>query len=383
MTSLLLLGASGSIGQQALEIIEQNPKRFVLLGISVGKRIEHLGDILKRFPSITAICVRYAYDAEMLKAIYPHLNIFDGDDGLLALIHHMKPKMLVNALVGFAGLAPTVTALENNIDVALANKESLVVGGELIQSLLKTKKAKIYPIDSEHVALAKCLAGGGKVDSLVLTASGGPFRDLSRDQLLDVSKAQALKHPNWSMGAKITIDSATMMNKGFEVIEAHYLFNVPYSKIKVLLHDESKIHSLVYFKDGSYLADIGPSDMRIPIGHALFKGKRHVVPHTSLSLSDFSSFHFRPYEDDRYPLVALAYKVGQKKGTLPAVMNAANEVAVASFLEGEISFLDIEKYVIAAVEDHTNMRHPTLADLMYVDHATREYVKLMIEVEKQ
>ena len=383
MTSLLLLGASGSIGEQALQIIENDPKRFQLLGISLGKRIDGIDAILARFPSIKEVCVRYAYDAEMLRAKHPERIFYDGDDGLVSLIEAVKPKMVINALVGFVGLVPTITALNLNIDVALANKETLVVGGELIKAVLKTSKAKIYPIDSEHVALAKCLEGKGAVDSLVITASGGPFRDYPRDQLGNVTKEQALKHPNWSMGAKITIDSATMMNKGFEVIEAHYLFNLPYSKIKVLLHDESKIHSMVRFKDGSYLADIGPSDMRISIGYALYKAKRHVVPHDSLSLDQFTSFHFRPYDKDRYPLVDLAYRIGQKKGSLPAVMNAANEVAVEAFLLNQISFLDIEKFVLLAVTDHTFIAKPTLADLISVDHATREYIRMMIEVTKQ
>lgn len=383
MMSLLLLGASGSIGEQALEIIESDPKRFLLRGISLGKRIDGFDAILARFPTIEAVCVRYAYDAEMLKAKHPHLAVYDGDDGLVALITLIQPKMVINALVGFVGLVPTITAIAHNIDVALANKESLVVGGELIKALLKKSRAKLYPIDSEHVALTKCLAGKGKVESLILTASGGPFRDLVRDELANVSKEQALKHPNWSMGAKITIDSATMMNKGFEVMEAHYLFNVPYHRIQVLLHDESKMHALVHFKDGSYLADIGPSDMRIPIGHALYKGKRQIVPHTPLPLADFATFHFRPYDKHRYPLVDLAYKVGQKKGSLPAVMNAANEVAVEAFLLNEISFLDIEKYILLAVNDHTFMAKPTLEDLISVDHATREYVRMMIEVNKQ
>ena len=272
--------------------------------------------------------------------------------------------------------------MELNTDLALANKESLVVGGEIINRILKTTNAKLYPIDSEHVALAKCLKGKKKTEikRLILTASGGSFRDLSREELAHVTKEDALKHPSWSMGAKITIDSATMMNKGFEVIEAKYLFNLPVDKIDILLHDESVIHSLVEFVDNSYLADLGPADMKVPIAYALYQKERKKITTRSLNLEDLGTLHFRKLDLKRYPCISYALKAIKQGGTLPCVLNASNEEAVYAFLEGKISFIEIEEIINMMLDSHRVISDPMIDDIVYVDKLTR---KLTIEEIKR
>ena len=383
MMKILLLGASGSIGEQTLDILKHDPKHFVLEGFSVGKRVYKIDLILTDFPTVKHIVVQNKEDYLSLKDKYPHINFYHGDQGLLDIIDNCKCDMMVNALVGFVGLVPTVHALKNNIDVALSNKEAIVVGGEILKQILKTSKAKIYPIDSEHVAIDKCLKGNkSDLKRIILTASGGSFRHLTREQLKDVTVEEALKHPSWSMGNKITIDSATMMNKGFEMIEAYYLFDVPMHKIDIVLHDESKVHSLIECKDGSFVADIGPSDMRIPIAYALYKKKRKAKPSSTLALKDFMTFHFHEFDEKRFPCVTFAKKALKHKGTMPAVLNAANEEAVYAFLNKEISFLEIEKIIETCMNSHRVIDNPTLEDLVYVDKITRQEVRRLIKEGK-
>ena len=380
---ILVLGASGSIGEQTLDIISSNTNDFELVGFSVGNNVKVLKKILKKFPSVKYVCVKNEKDYLLLKKKYINISFYYGDGGLISLINNAQPEMVVNALVGFVGLSPTIYSLENNIDVAIANKESIVVGGELINNILKTSKAKLYPIDSEHVALAKCLKGNNKnVAKLILTASGGAFRNLDRDELKNVTKEDALKHPSWSMGEKITIDCATMMNKGFEVIEAHYLFNVEPEKIDILMHDESKVHSLVLLDDGSYIADIGPSDMRIPISYALYKNER-VNTNIRLPLEDFGNFHFHKFNPNRYPCVGFALKALKQGGTMLACLNASNEIAVNAFLRKEIKFLDIEKVIETTCKRHRVISNPTLEDLVYADKISREESLRIIKEELQ
>lgn len=382
MMKILLLGASGSIGQQTLEILKQNPNDFILEGFSVGKKVYKVDEIINDFPSLKHIVVQNKDDCLSLIKRYPNIHFYYGDQGLLDIIDSCSCDMMVNALVGFVGLVPTIHALKKNIDVALSNKEAIVVGGELIKKVLKESQAHIYPIDSEHVAIDKCLKGNkSDVKRIILTASGGAFRNLSREQLQDVSVEDALNHPSWKMGSKITIDCATMMNKGFEMIEAHYLFDIPMHKIDIVLHDESKVHSLIECKDGSYLADIGPSDMRIPIGYALYKKKRKAKPSSSLALKDFMTFHFHEFDEKRFPCVSFAKKAMEHKGTMPAVLNAANEEAVYAFLNKKISFLKIEEIIEKCLDSHRVIDNPTLEDLIYVDKITREQVRKMIKEE--
>lgn len=347
MKRLVLLGASGSIGEQTLDVIKQYPNEFELVALSVGHRLSCLQKAIADHPELKVICVQEEKDALSLKKDYPHLEITYGDDGL-KLLSEMDYDVLVNALVGFVGFYPTVYALESGHDVALANKESLVVGGEVIQSILEKTGKKLYPIDSEHSAIFQCLQGENpkEVKHLWITASGGSFRELTREELKNVCVKQALNHPNWKMGAKITIDSATMMNKGFEVIEAHYLFGLPYDQIKVVLHPQSIVHSMVEFQDHSFMAQLGSADMRLPIQYALSYPNRWDLkqdypfdPSLGVNLS------FQEIDFVRFPLLRLAYEVGEKRGNQPILMNAANEVANLAFREGKLSFLAIENCI--------------------------------------
>ena len=379
MRRLIVLGISGSIGTQTCDIIKRYPRSFSLVGFSLGNKVDLIDKLLEQFPSVKAICVKKYEDFEIFQTKYPHIKFMWGDEGLLSLLDAVKCDMVVNALVGFVGFVPSLKTIEKGIDLALANKESLVVGGELINKELQKSSSHLYPIDSEHVALAKCLKGQKKVKRLILTASGGSFRDLNRDQLQDVKVADALKHPSWKMGNKITIDCATMMNKGFEIIEAHYLFNFPVERISVLLHDESHIHSMIEFEDGSYLADIGPADMRIPISYALFKGKRVSNDLPRFNLDDYLTFHFRKFSIERYPCVSYALEALKTGGTMLAVLNAANEEAVNAFLEEKISFLDIEKIIREVMNRHNVIKNPALEDILKANTWSRNEAQKIIK----
>ena len=306
MRKVCLLGASGSIGTQTLDVIKKNPSDFELVAFSVGRQTRKIRKRVKDFPSVKYICVKKNQQKKYYEAQYPNIKFSSGDDGLLEIINK-DSDMVVNALVGFVGLRPTLDALEKNKIVCLANKESLVVGGELVNDLLSKGYGKLYPIDSEHSALMKCLlVDDENVEKLVLTASGGAFRNLTREQLKDVTPEQALAHPTWKMGKKITIDCATMVNKTFEIIEAHYLFNYPFKKIGVKLHDESMIHSYVIYKDGTYRLDIGKPDMRNPIKLALYEFKIPFETTVSDGLDAFKQWHFHDFDIKRYPIVSMA-----------------------------------------------------------------------------
>ena len=366
---ILLLGASGSIGQQTLDVIRKNPSDFTLTGFSVGYRTQCIGRIIKRHPTVTHVFLRDSDKIQYYSRRHPSVTFIDERRYHVEdLIDMVDCEMVVNALVGFAGLVPSIRALERNKKLALANKESLVVGGELINKLLDEGKGELYPIDSEHSALWKCLkVDDENVSKLVLTASGGAFRNLSRDELKDVKATDALKHPTWVMGAKITIDCATMVNKCFEIIEAGYLYRYPFEKIGVVLHDESRLHSFVEYEDGLKRGEISKPDMRNPIKFALYEGKIPFVTQTFSSLDDLKDLHFHKFIGERYPLVALAETVLKKKGTYGTVLNRANEVAVWSYLRDEISFLDIEKIIFKCMNEHHNIKHPTLSDILRVD----------------
>ncbi len=384
MKTITLLGASGSIGRQTIDVMKKNPNDFSLVGFSVGHRTRCISSILNTFKDVKYICIQDKKKISYYQSKYPNITFYSGDDGLLSLIENSDAQMVVNALVGFVGLAPSIKTLELNKKLALANKESLVVGGELINNLLSEGKGELYPIDSEHVALDKCLhVDAEDVDKLILTASGGAFRNLSRDELENVTKDDALKHPTWHMGAKITIDCATMINKCFEIIEAFYLFNYPVDKIDVLLHDESHIHSMVKYKDGTYRADISKPDMRVPIKYALYE--RQVVYQTYIDTDyhNFGDYHFHDFDINRYPIVKHAKTVITKQGTFGAVLNAANEVAVNAFLHDEIKFLDIEKIVDELMSKHQNCEHPDLAKLKQIDEKTRQNASILLNTYRR
>ena len=378
MKSIILLGATGNIGLQTIEVINEN-NDFLLIGISIGHNLNRGLEILKEFPSI-----RYAYiidknAAFLIRESFPNVTVYFGEDGLKEMIHNHKADIIVNALVGFAGLIPTIEALKNNQYVALANKEALVVGGELVNDLLTKGYGQLFPIDSEHSAIHKCLAVSNEnVEKLILTASGGAFKKYQREETANLSAKEALKHPTWNMGAKITIDCATMMNKCFEVIEAHYLFDYPYDKISILLHDESMIHSMVKYKDGIYRAEISHPDMKNPIRYALYDGKITFDTSISKDYHRFGDYHFHRFTFKRYPLVRWAKKVIEEKGILGAVLNASNEVAVQAYLNGEIKFLEIDKVINTCMNETQNIAHPSLEIILDVDKKTRARAREII-----
>lgn len=377
---LCLLGASGSIGSQTLDIINKNKTDFELVSFSVGKQTRKINNIIKRHIEVKNICIQEEEKLLYYKKRYPHINFYCGDEGLIDLINNSHPDMVVNALVGFVGLKPTLFALENNYEVALANKESLVVGGELINELLNKGHGHIYPIDSEHNALWKCLLVDNKnVKMMHITASGGAFRKLSRDELNTVTPEMALNHPTWKMGNKITIDCATMVNKAFEIIEAHYLYNYPYSKISVTLHDESRVHSYIEYDNGLLRADISKPDMRNPIKFALYKGKIDFKTYTLSSLDELKDYHFHKFNLQRYPMIKYAKTVIENKGVYGAVFNASNEVAVHAFLKHKISFLEIENIIDACMAKAKQEKVVSYEQLLRIDRDTRKLASTFIK----
>lgn len=383
---ILLLGASGSIGTQTIDIIEQHPEQYELVSFGVGKNIDYARKLLTKYP-VSLISVERKEDSEELQKEFPHTRVTYGNAGLVELVTSVNYDLLVNALVGFVGLEPTLKALETKHNVALANKETLVVGGELVNKAALENGCVITPIDSEHSAIAQCLAGNPykQIKKLIITASGGSFRKKTREELKDVTVKEALSHPNWTMGAKITIDSATMMNKGFEVMEAHYLFDIPYEQIDVLMHDESIIHSMVEYKDGAVMAELGTPDMRIPIQYAI-SGPENLRYELnlgeSLDLTKVATMHFHAPDYNRFPLLKLAYDIGKNPGTNQAVLNASNEVANAAFRNHRIPFLMIEEVIFKTVEAFENKPVTSLKELIEVDQKARKYAEDYIRNEE-
>jgi 1-deoxy-D-xylulose-5-phosphate reductoisomerase len=371
MKRIYILGAAGSIGEQTLDVISQMPDAFQLVGISLSTDHYKNQSILDRF-QVEICCLRVSDDLPLYKNKYPNVQFVIGDQGLLDIASYPKSGILVNALSGSAGLKPTMRAIESGKDIALANKETLVMAGDLVIEAIQKYGVKLLPVDSEHSALWQTLKGESMDDVLkiIITASGGSLRHLDRSQLDHVTLSDALKHPNWSMGAKITIDSATMMNKGLEVIEAHHLFGLPYEQIETILHDESVVHGFVAFKDGTMKASLSVSDMRIPIAYALHYPNRVDYPH-HLELSNLS---FKPMDFDRFPLLKLSYEVGKTGGLLPTVMNAANEAAVKLFIHGDISFLEIESIIVQTVQNHHHILHPTLEEIIETDRSIQKHI---------
>lgn len=344
MKYIYLLGACGSIGTQTLQVVDQYPEEYKIIGMSVGSNLKLAKELIERYkPEI--VCFR---KEEHIFSISYQPKIVFGDAGLLAVAgyHQYENEWLVNALVGVSGLLPTVEAIKAYKTIALANKETLVVAGDLINALVQEYKVTLLPIDSEHSAILQCLRGEAdkEVEKLWITASGGSFRNKTREELVHVTVEDALKHPNWSMGSKITIDSATMMNKGFEIIEAHYLFNVPYESIEALYHPESIVHSCVQFKDGSIKAQLGVSDMRIPISYALSYPSHRTLDLDRLNVKP-CTLHFDTLSIERYPCLGYALEAAKKGGLYLAVLNASNEAAVHLFLTKKISFLQIEQII--------------------------------------
>jgi 1-deoxy-D-xylulose-5-phosphate reductoisomerase len=376
LKGISLLGATGSIGTQTIDIIRSNRDQFELVAIAVGKNLELTREIINEFhPKL--VSVQNQADAAILQREFAGISkILSGDEGLIEVAVHPDANLFVNAILGSVGLVPTLNAIEAGKTIALANKETLVTAGHIVMARARDRKVPVLPVDSEHSAIFQCLQGERQknIERLIITASGGSFRDNTREQLLDVTIEEALHHPNWSMGAKITIDSATMMNKGLEVIEAHWLFDQPYDKIDVLLHRESTVHSMVEFHDGSIIAQLGSPDMRIPIQYALTYPERTPTNAARLDLTELGTLHFQKMDFNRYRCLRFAYEAGRRGGTLPVVLNAANEVCVQAFLNGKIKFLEIEDVIEWALENHVPTANPDLDTILSVDQETREIV---------
>lgn len=366
MKTISILGATGSIGTQALTVIGNHPEQFELGSISIGTNIKALEKILESFrPKL--VSVMKESDRRDLKDIYPDIEFTCGREGLMAVATDDSDTLLT-AIMGSVGLEPTLAAIEAGKDIALANKETLVAAGEIVMAKAREKDVSIIPVDSEHSAIFQCLRGEDlrEMRRIILTASGGSFRDLSRDELQDVTLERALDHPNWSMGRKITIDSATMMNKGLEVIEAKWLFDARVDQISTILHRESTIHSMVEFVDNSVMAQMGTPDMKTAIQFAFSHPKRLPMDNP-MDFDALGQLNFKPMDLERFRMLALAYDALRTGGTMPAVMNASNEYAVNRFLEGEISFLEIEEIVESRMDSHEAIQNPDLDTVLYYD----------------
>ncbi len=379
MKKISLIGASGSIGKQSIDVIKNNPEDFKLVAFSVGKNIDYANEILSMFDSIKIVCVQNKEDVSKINFD----NVVYGNEGLVDIALE-DSDVLITAVVGSIGLIPTIKAIETKKDIALANKETLVMAGDIIMPLIKEHDVNIFPVDSEHSAIFQCLNGENpkEINKLIITASGGSFRDKTLKDLEGVSKDDALNHPNWSMGAKITIDSATMFNKGLEVIEAHHLFDIDYENIDVLIHKESIVHSMVEFNDFSTMAQLSLPDMRLPIQYALtYPNRLEINNYKSLDLADIGKLSFDKVDFIRFEALALAYEAGKKGHTYPTVLNAANEKAVELFLNDKIEFLDIIKIVKKYLLNHKVVNNPTLEDLLKVDRDIRNEINKEYECQ--
>lgn len=380
MKKIAVLGSTGSIGTQTLEVVRNYKEDLKIVSLAAGSNIELLEKQIREFhPEF--VCVYEEEAAEKLKKRIADTNtrVGTGMDGLKEAAVIPSAEIVVTAFVGMIGIQPTIEAIEAGKDIALANKETLVTAGHIIMPLAKEKKVKILPVDSEHSAIFQCLNGEkkGTVEKILLTASGGPFRGQTREQMKHITVEQALKHPNWSMGRKITIDSATMVNKGLEVIEAKWLFGVDFNQVEVVVQPQSLIHSMVEFTDGAIMAQLGTPDMKLPIQYALFYPERRYLPGKRVDFHTLSHIDFQIPDMENFNGLALAYQAGRTGGTMPTVFNAANEYCVGKFLNREIGFLDITDYIQYAMEQHKVMENPGVKDILETE---REVYELLEEV---
>jgi 1-deoxy-D-xylulose-5-phosphate reductoisomerase len=376
MKRIVILGATGSIGEQALEVAAGS-EELQVVGLSANGRWKGLLEAAREH-GVPAVALADREAAESARAAWSG-RVLAGEEGVRELVAGSGADLVLNAIVGSAGLGPTIVALSEGIELALANKESLVVGGELVTTLAEAADARIIPVDSEHSALYQLIAAEppGTVERLVLTASGGPFR--GRTDLSAVTREEALAHPTWSMGGKITIDSATLVNKGLEVIEAHHLFGVPYERIEVVIHPQSIVHAIVDLNDGASLAHLGYPDMRIPLSYALHHPERADVPVERLDLAAVGELAFERPDDDTFPLLRLAREAGRASGTAPCVLNAANEVAVGAFLAGRIAFTAIAEVVEETLAALPTTRPSHFEDLFAADEEARAHARRVVE----
>ncbi len=382
MKAITLLGSTGSIGTQTLDIVDHHPDQFRIVGMAAGRNVTLFAEQVRRFrPAIIALA-----DVEKLPELRaaiadldPQPQILGGQEGIVEVARYGDAEAVVTGIVGCAGLLPTIAAIKAGKDIALANKETLIAGGPVVLPLIAQHGVKLLPADSEHSAIFQCLQGvpTGGLRRIILTASGGAFRDWPVEKLAQVKVADALKHPNWSMGRKITVDSATLMNKGLEVIEAHYLFGMDYDAIDIVIHPQSIIHSLIELQDTSVLAQLGWPDMRLPLLYALSYPDRLPTTWNPLDLVKAGDLTFRDPDHAKYPCMDLAYAAGRAGGSMTAVLNAANEQAVELFLEEQISFLDIPRVIEQTCDRHRNdhTATPNLEDILTADQWARHTVR--------
>ena len=379
---LSILGSTGSIGEQTLDIVRENPDRFEVVSLTAHRNWQRLAEQAIAFDVDTVVIGDEQYYKPLCEALSAHsIKVFAGDDSIAAVAGASNYDLLVNALVGYAGLVPTARAIEAHKRIALANKETLVVGGATIMPMAIANKAPILPIDSEHSAIFQCLMGEhSPLRRLIITCSGGALRDVAKVDLKNITAEQALRHPRWDMGAKITIDSATLVNKGFEVIEAHWLFGTPAEKIDVVIHPESIIHSMVEFEDGSIKAQMGEPDMRTPISLAMMYPERAVRDTVPFDFVKNSSLTFREVDHDRFPALGIAYDCLRRGGSAAATMNGANEVAVAAVLAGKCGYNDIVGSIEYALAKAQFVATPSLTEYAEIDAESRRLAKEFLKL---
>lgn len=378
-----ILGSTGSIGRQALEVVDKMPDNFEIYALAAAHNIELISEQIRKYnPEVVSMDDKDA--ALALEKEFPGLTVLCGNDGLVEIAQNAINDIVLVSVTGLNGLFPTLAAINSNVDVALANKETLVAAGDIVNERLKKSKAKLLPVDSEHSAIHQCIKDISMVRKLLITASGGPFRDKSLEDMKNASVEQTLNHPKWHMGSKITVDSATLMNKGLEVIEAHHLFGVDYDDIEVVIHPQSIIHSAVEYNDGSVIAQMGIPSMHIPIQYALtYPERSEGIKTDSFDFTQIGQLTFEKPDFKKFRCLELAYHSGKEGGTNPVVLNAANEVAVYAYLENKIPLYRIWEIVEDALSKHKTLRNPSLADIIEVDKNTRDYVKSLIKQDKR
>lgn len=379
---LAILGSTGSIGRQTLEVVDEYPQQFEVYLITANNSIELLIEQARKYLPEIVIIANKAHYATLRDALADlPIKTYAGADAIADAMSLPDIDIVVAAMVGYAGLRPTIKAIEAHKTIALANKETLVVAGDLITKLALENRTPIIPVDSEHSAIFQCLVGEGDnpIDKIILTASGGPFLHHSQEELHHVTCADALKHPNWKMGKKITIDSATMMNKGFEMIEAKWLFGMPPEKIEIVIHPQSIVHSMIQYSDGAIKAQLGLPDMKLPIRYALSYPDRLCTHAPKLQMEDYARLTFERPDTERFPLLHLAFDAIAQGGNMPCIMNAANEIAVAAFLAGEIGFYDIVGTIIDTMAEAFFIASPTYDDYVATDLAAREIATRLLK----
>ncbi|GAK57707.1 1-deoxy-D-xylulose 5-phosphate reductoisomerase [Candidatus Vecturithrix granuli] len=383
---IAVLGSSGSIGVNTLNVVAQFPERFEVIGLAVQRNITLLEQQIRQFHPQIASVADEALAAELRKRCADlKVEILAGESGAIQVATHADMDMVISAIVGFSGLIPTYRAVLAHKEIALANKETLVAAGALIMPEIARQQGTLLPVDSEHHAIFQCLQGHRREDvhKILLTASGGPFRQFTREQLQSVTVQHALRHPNWAMGKKITIDSATLMNKGLEVIEAHWLFDIAFSEIQVVVHPQSVIHSMVEYVDGSIIAELGAPDMRIPIAYALSYPEQMAIDAPRLDFTTLKALTFEEPDLQKFPCLHYAYQAGEIGATMPTVLNAANEIAVEAFLQKQIGFVDIAALILQVMDAHVVRPLITIEDVVEADHWAREKSKSLLTTMKK